>query len=183
MQKIITQVVSVLALISILCSCDYSSSVPSHNNTISSSSETSSSHVFAESHNEPFIQSPSEGTEAPEPPPSSVNPPSEPPPQGASENSESSKPTSSEGSSAIESSSPIGDCWTPSDSELLEAGGYYDISLIGLIGSDKFEGWLRDHPDSNVYDLIQDFGITDEQLKETLTEDIYAAYKEFWPKQ
>lgn len=68
------------------------------------------------------------------------------------------------------------------DQELLELGGYYDLSLIKMIGSTNFESWLSAHPYSNVYDLIKDFEITDKQLKETLAENVYAEYMEYWPE-
>ena len=69
----------------------------------------------------------------------------------------------------------IPDCQT-----MIESGGYIDIELIRYIGSDAFEKWLKNHPGNcTVYDLLEDFEITDEELQEIVHPDIYEQYIEY----
>ena len=63
---------------------------------------------------------------------------------------------------------------------MIESGGYIDIELIRYIGSDTFEKWLKNHPGNcTVYDLLEDFEITDEELQEIVHPDIYEQYIEY----
>mgnify|MGYP007092561121 FL=1 len=63
---------------------------------------------------------------------------------------------------------------------MIESGGYIDIELIRYIGSDTFEKWLTNHPGNyTVYDLLEDFEITDEELQEIVHPDIYEQYIQY----
>lgn len=74
----------------------------------------------------------------------------------------------------------------PSDQEIVEHGGFVDIQLIDYIGGDAFEAWLRGENRSGgktVYDLLRDFGISREELKEIVSPGIYEQYIRYWPEE
>lgn len=50
-----------------------------------------------------------------------------------------------------------------------------------LYGNMVFELWLTTQENQwTVYDLIQDFNISEQQLEETLASHVYEAYMEYW---
>ena len=68
-----------------------------------------------------------------------------------------------------------------STEQQLKMGSYVDCQLINLIGEENFELWLTTQENQwTVYDLIQDFNISEQQLEETLASHVYEAYMEYW---
>ena len=72
----------------------------------------------------------------------------------------------------------------PSDQAIMESGGYVSGRLIDYIGEAKFENWKRNQPGNwTVYDLIEDFNISNEQLKEIVSSRVYELYIKYLPAE
>lgn len=71
----------------------------------------------------------------------------------------------------------------PSDQDMLETGSYFDAELARFIGYDVFEKWIQSHKRATVYDLIDEFNITDEQLKSILVDYVYEDYIKYRPQE
>lgn len=72
----------------------------------------------------------------------------------------------------------------PSDQAIMESGGYVSGRLIEHIGEANFEDWKRNQPGNwTVYDLIEDFNISNKQLKEIVFSRVYESYIKYLPAE
>ena len=67
--------------------------------------------------------------------------------------------------------------------EALSWRGYFDVSLIDLVGLEAYEEWITLYETHSVYQFIEDMGITEEMMREALSPYIYEGYMKYWPEQ
>lgn len=65
--------------------------------------------------------------------------------------------------------------------DVIENGRYIDLSLIKYVGFDEYENWRKLNENSTVYDLVEEYKISDDQLKNMMASHIYEEYLKYKP--